>query len=274
LLLVSWWPGDEDRELFTMMADEAIPWSWVQHPNVLRHRGSRSTEKDVFFYREHVPSWAFSPVIRGALRLGLVVPPGVASAIIADVLLGVHAIHTCKAPSGEALGMVHRTINPLHVLIGLDGVARLQVPDLDALDTRTGCRGPAAVIRTRVSHLAPEQIRGQPADPRTDIYACALLLWELLAGRRGFLAESDLGQLNKIIAGDIAPPSTLRPGLGPEVDAVVMRGLTLRPEDRFPDAPRMLEALLAALPPASPGEVAAWIGSLGVAPWWPHSWHS
>lgn len=267
---------DADLSLLSMAASEARVWGWVRHPNVLRYLGHREAHDRVFFYHEHARGHELGALLARARRQGASVPPGVASAIVAEVLLGLHAIHDARSPGGDALGMIHRHVGTQDILIDERGAARLRCPVPPPWDARGGCRGPAALAPRVFRFLSPEQVRGKPLDARSDVYACAGVLWEMLAGQLFIDAPSSMETLTRIIEGNIEPASALRPGLSSALDAVVARGLALDPARRFPHAAAMLQALTEAEPPSSPGEVCAWVRSLdddapgdASAPAWP-----
>ncbi|PKN31755.1 MAG: hypothetical protein CVU63_22275, partial [Deltaproteobacteria bacterium HGW-Deltaproteobacteria-20] len=92
----------------------------------------------------------------------------------------------------------------------------------------------------------------------TDIYAVGLVLWETIVGRRAF--EGDEAQvLYEVLSHDVPPPSRFVPGLPPAMDAVVMRAIHRDPSKRFETAAQMLEAMEAAVRPATSTEVARWV---------------
>jgi serine/threonine-protein kinase len=96
----------------------------------------------------------------------------------------------------------------------------------------------------------------------SDIYASAIVLWELLTGERLFASEDPGIQLAKLIERRIEPPSRLVPELEPAIDALVMRGLELEPDRRYASAREMaraIERVIGVLPPAEVGE---WVEAL------------
>jgi serine/threonine-protein kinase len=152
-------------------------------------------------------------------------------------------------------GVLHRDLKAQNVMVlsqaqGFTvklvdfGIARVQVPEgLSAL-TSAG-----AVLGTPVA-MAPEQIRGQAVDARTDLYALGVLLYQLLTGRLPFEGASAVEVEEQHLH---APPPRLgeRVQAPPALEAVVRRCLAKRPEERWPDVPAFLEALRAALAPAA-----------------------
>ncbi len=115
--------------------------------------------------------------------------------------------------------------------------ARPARPALGASLTRAG------VIFGTPEYLAPEQARGLEVDARTDLYAVGVMLWELLVGRRPFVANSALAIISLHLLTPPDPPSQHVQGLPPSLDAVVLRAMAKRPEDRFASAEEFLRAL-------------------------------
>src|SRR5262249_44407702 len=95
-----------------------------------------------------------------------------------------------------------------------------------------------------------------------DIYAAAVVLWEMLAGRRLYAVDDPIHVVGLIAQCNVAPPSTIVENISPALDEVVMRGLAGEPADRFETAHDMAAALRAAIAEASPSEVGAWVAEI------------
>jgi serine/threonine-protein kinase len=95
------------------------------------------------------------------------------------------------------------------------------------------------------------------------VYATAAMLWGALTGQRLVQGRHEGEILARVMQGGFAPPSSVAPGIDPKLDAIVMRGLSYKLEDRFQSARDMALALEAACPPASPFEVAEWVKAMG-----------
>ncbi|MGH3444030.1 MAG: PASTA domain-containing protein, partial [Nocardioidaceae bacterium] len=119
----------------------------------------------------------------------------------------------------------------------------------------------AAVIGT-AQYLSPEQARGETVDSRSDVYSTGCLLYELLTGRPPFIGDSPVSVAVQHVREQAAPPSSLDPELSPEIDAIVMKALTKRIEDRYQSASAMradIERFLAGKPVVAP----AFVGGSG-----------
>jgi serine/threonine-protein kinase len=136
------------------------------------------------------------------------------------------------------------------------GLAR--APEAGRALTRTGM-----VVGTP-SFMAPEQVKDEELSASTDVYALAAVVWETLTGLRLVKAEAVGAIFHEILSAEPPPPSLFRPGLPPEVDALVLSALAKRPCDRPQDAEtwgRRLADALSAVPPAEPG----WFGAIPAA---------
>jgi serine/threonine-protein kinase len=100
----------------------------------------------------------------------------------------------------------------------------------------------AAVIGT-AQYLSPEQARGEPVDARSDVYAAGCVLFELLTGRPPFTGDSPVAIAYQHVREDAPAPSTIRPSVSPELDAITMKALSKNPANRYQSADEMREDL-------------------------------
>ncbi|HEY7858681.1 MAG TPA: Stk1 family PASTA domain-containing Ser/Thr kinase [Candidatus Nanopelagicales bacterium] len=149
-------------------------------------------------------------------------------------------------------GIVHRDIKPANVMLtrGGDvkvmdfGIARALA---DAGQTMTAT---SAVMGT-AQYLSPEQARGELVDSRSDIYSTSCLVYELLTGRPPFTGDSPVSVVYQHVSEAPVPPSQLDPSVPTPIDAIVLKGLAKRPEDRYQTAADMradVERAIAGLP--------------------------
>ncbi|MET7489135.1 Stk1 family PASTA domain-containing Ser/Thr kinase [Streptomyces sp. NPDC005538] len=194
----------------------------LAHPNVVQVFDQGAQGSYVYLAMEYVAGCTLRDVLRerGALQ------PRAALDILEPVLAALGAAHRA--------GFVHRDMKPENVLIGDDG--RVKVADFGlvrSVDTVTSTTG--AVLGT-VSYLAPEQIEGTTADPRVDVYACGVVLYEMLTGQKPHDGDSAAIVLYKHLHEDVPPPSALVPGLAYELDELVATATARTPDIRPYDA--------------------------------------
>jgi eukaryotic-like serine/threonine-protein kinase len=98
-------------------------------------------------------------------------------------------------------------------------------------------------VKGKIGYIAPEQALAGDVDPRTDVFATGVVLWEALTGTRLFKGDTDAATLNQTMRGEIANPSSVRDEVPPELDAVVLRALSRQPEERYASARAMRQCL-------------------------------
>ena len=165
--------------------------------------------------------------------------------------------------AAHANGIVHRDVKPGNLLLDDDG--RVKVADFGVASAADlGSFTEAGTVVGTAGYLAPEQARGERATPASDLYALAVVAFELLTGKRPFERESSTAEAMAHVSAPIPPASESNPQLPPEVDDALARGLAKDPQHRYASASEFVEALrealdrdagttqVGALPPAAP----------------------
>ena len=144
-------------------------------------------------------------------------------------------------------GIVHRDVKPSNVMLLTDGMAKV----LDfGIATRGGLAGDGPAVGT-AAYMSPEQVRGDAADGRADVWALGIVLHEMLTGVRPFEAGDRQGLVRKILADDPMLVATLHPDVPAGIDAILRRALAKSPDQRYPSMPAFAAAVAAV---ASPGD--------------------
>ena len=133
--------------------------------------------------------------------------------------------------------IVHRDIKPHNIVVGGDG--RLKVTDFGIARSGASQMTEAGSIVGTAQYLSPEQARGAPVDPRSDIYSLGVVLYEMLTGKVPFSGDTPVEIAMKHLSQVPEPPSTLRDGIPHDLDAVVMRALAKDPDQRYATAEEM-----------------------------------
>ncbi|PSJ24388.1 serine/threonine protein kinase, partial [Streptosporangium nondiastaticum] len=199
----------------------------LDHPNVVGVYDQGTDGPYVYLAMEYVPGCTLRDVLRerGALQ------PRAALDILEPVLAALGAAHLA--------GLVHRDMKPENVLIGDDG--RVKVADFGlvrAVDTDTTA-STGSVLGT-VSYLAPEQLEHGTADPRVDVYACGVVLYEMLTGGKPHTGGTPAQVLYQHLHADVPAPSEAVPGLAAGLDRLVAEAASRDPQLRPADAVALL----------------------------------
>ncbi|MGQ4714758.1 Stk1 family PASTA domain-containing Ser/Thr kinase [Streptomyces anulatus] len=198
----------------------------LAHPNVVAVFDQGAEGAYVYLAMEYVAGCTLRDVLRerGALQ------PRAALDILEPVLAALGAAHRA--------GFVHRDMKPENVLIGDDG--RVKVADFGlvrAVGTATDTTG--SLLGT-VSYLAPEQIEHGTADTRSDVYACGVVLYEMLTGAKPHTGENAAQVIYRHLNSDVPAPSAVVPGLPVALDSLVASATARNPEVRPHDAVLLL----------------------------------
>lgn len=198
----------------------------LAHPNVVAVFDQGAQGAYVYLAMEYVAGCTLRDVLRerGALQ------PRAALDILEPVLAALGAAHRA--------GFVHRDMKPENVLIGDDG--RVKVADFGlvrAVGTATDTTG--SLLGT-VSYLAPEQIEHGTADTRSDVYACGVVLYEMLTGAKPHTGENAAQIIYRHLNSDVPAPSAVVPGLPVALDSLVASATARNPEVRPHDAVLLL----------------------------------
>ncbi|MFE7119363.1 Stk1 family PASTA domain-containing Ser/Thr kinase [Streptomyces sp. NPDC057654] len=199
----------------------------LAHPNVVGVFDQGTDGTYVYLAMEYVAGCTLRDVLRerGALQ------PRAALDILEPILAALGAAHRAS--------FVHRDMKPENVLIGDDG--RVKVADFGlvrAVDNNTTA-STGSVLGT-VSYLAPEQIEHGTADTPADVYACGVVLYEMLTGAKPHAGGTPAQVLYQHLHDDIAPPSEAVPGLPTVLDDLVAAATARDPEARPADAVELL----------------------------------
>ncbi len=189
--------------------------------------------------------------LRDIVREGRKILPERALEITSGVLSALDYSHRA--------GIIHRDIKPGNVMLTPTGDVKVMdfgiaraISDASSTMTQT-----AAVVGT-AQYLSPEQARGETVDSRSDVYSTGCLLYELLTGRPPFVGDSPVAVAYQHVREQASPPSDLDDQLDPEIDAIVMKSLAKRVEDRYQSAAAMkadIERYLAGHPIQAPAVV-------------------
>jgi hypothetical protein len=233
-----------DTDFLQMFLNEARIAAMLAHPNVVRILELGVDDGTYFMAMEYVRGCSVRALLHKVAARGEHVPAAVAAAICNQVLAGLHYAHTYRDSKRQVSGVIHRDVSPDNVLVGFNGVVKVADFGIakalrpDDVTTRT------RMLKGKLAYMAPEQLEGQPVDPRADIYSMGVVLYELMTGRRPFEAPTDALLVHRLLSGDRPrPPRELNPAISSELEAVMLRALARHPEDRFSSAQAMAEAL-------------------------------
>ncbi|HEY1587885.1 MAG TPA: serine/threonine-protein kinase, partial [Polyangia bacterium] len=231
-----------DSDYVEMFLDEARINARLTHSNIVQVLELGQVEGKYFMAMEFVPGLSVSQVGKRATKQLGVVPQEVACGIIAQACSGLHYAHEKTMPDGSPLNIVHRDVSPQNLIVTYEGLVKvldfgIAKADHRQSQTRTG------LVKGKFSYMSPEQCLGQGLDRRSDVFALGIVLFELCTARRLFKRGSTYETYTAITKADVPPPRKLNPQVSEGVEAVILRALALKPDDRYATADAMQDAL-------------------------------
>jgi len=257
-----------DEKFVAMFMDEAALAANIQSPYVVAtYDLGREGDETLYMALEMVLGRTLRELGDAAESAGKAMPLDVALTILVHAALGLEDAHRAKNSSGEPLDLVHRDISPHNVLVGLDGRARIADFGIARAIARTS-QTETGELKGKLAYFSPEQLRGQPLDQRSDVFALGIVAWELLAGKRLFEADNPLALADRIANAPIRHLDTVRKDLPAGAAAVIASALVRDPQKRLASASALAEQLSAAmamggLSQASPARVGEIVRALG-----------
>lgn len=223
-----------DGTFRSMLLEEARLAALVRHPNVTTVLEVGEDESGPFFLMEYVEGPSVAQILECVEPRDRLLPVALGVSIVAQAARGLHAAHQLVSPEGVPLGVVHRDISPKNLLVGYDGLVRVAdfgiAKAKDNLEqTRIG------VLKGNVGYMAPEYLRFQELDCRSDLFALGVVLYELLARERLY-AGNDTGAIARRILEEPPPDIFEIRDVPPELTGLLFELLAKDRELRPPNA--------------------------------------
>ena len=230
-----------NHEFIRMFLDEARIAALLDHPNVVRIIEVGHDGDEYFLVMELVQGKPLSAVLRKAAKEKSPLTPALAAFVVAQAANGLGYAHNLADSEGHALNVVHRDVSPQNVLVSFEGAVKVIDFGIARALGRVSETSPGG-LKGKIEYMAPEQASAEDVDLRADVFALGVVLWEALTGRRLFRRETELATMRAIVDDAIPPPSEMVP-VSPQLEAIVMRALQKRREDRFQTAQEMALSL-------------------------------
>ena len=224
-----------NSELVRRFRHEALAVASLSHPNIVSVYDVGYEENMHYIVMEFVEGESLKEYIKrkGPLRLAE------ACNIITQILAGVQHAHEH--------GIVHRDIKPHNILLGVDG--RAKVTDFGiavGMSDVTMTYNSTTRIMGSVHYISPEQVQGQPATDKSDIYSCGVVFYEMLTGRVPYQGETPISIAMQHVQGELILPNQANPQVPASISYVVTRAMRRNPETRYGSAAEMAEAVRSA----------------------------
>lgn len=232
----------QNKSFISMFLDEARLGARLNHANIVTVFDIGAADNTYFIVMEYVDGCNLKAIIEHFRQLGRRIPVKEAVYIAMEACRGLSYAHELVDEDGRELGIVHRDISPPNILLSKRGEVKVTDFGLAKATTQLEKTDPG-VVKGKFSYLAPEAALGEVVDARADIFALGIVLWEMIAGRRLFLGETDYQTVKLVQQANVPSLMRLNPEVDPELEAIVMKALTRDPRERYQSARELGDAL-------------------------------
>ncbi|MBX3226065.1 MAG: serine/threonine protein kinase [Labilithrix sp.] len=226
-----------DASFRAMFLDEAQLASRIRHANVVEVLDLGADGDIVYQAMALIEGTSLSEWGR-TIRI----PIGVAVRIAIDMLRGLHAAHELRDDDGNPLGLVHRDVSPQNVLVGIDGVAKLADFGIAKAFGRVTEETVVGEVKGKLGYIGPEQLRGFPAAPQSDLFSAGVVFWELLTTDRLFRMPPS-APVSMRESMKVRDPRTVVREIPASIAEIVMHALRDDPFERYETSLEMADAL-------------------------------
>jgi len=213
----------DDADFVKMFIDEASLTSKLQHPNIVQIFDFDVIERQYYIAMEYIEGEDLQNLIKDGYAAQRPLSVAQCVWITMELAKGLHYAHM-KEHKGKPLNIIHRDISPHNAMVSYNGAVKLMDFGIAKAAERS-TKTQAGMVKGKVAYMSPEQARGKNLDGRSDLFALATVLWEMLCNRRLFLRGSDFETLTAVLKEPAPKPSTHRPEVDQELDDIVMTAL-------------------------------------------------
>lgn len=225
----------EKKQFIGMFLDEARVSAQLSHSNCVQVFDIGVGDNTYFIVMEYVDGADLKGLIEYRKKVAQPFPVEEACLICVRICEGLSYAHELTDSNGESLHIVHRDMSPPNVLITRFGEVKIVDFGLAKANSQLEKSEPG-IIKGKFSYLSPEAAQGLPVDGKTDIFAVGIILWELLAGRRLFMGETDLETVRMVQQARVPSIRQFNNKVSAELDRVIMKALAGDPAARYPTA--------------------------------------
>lgn len=230
--------GFASADMERMFVREARLLSYMHHPGVVSVVDFGKDDDDFVMVLEYVHGYDLSLWNRFHRQRLRPFDPTLAMHVIVEVLMALDYVHNLRRADGRPMNLIHRDISPANVLIDTEGhVLLTDFGIAKAVHTGDLSSTKAGMVKGKLPYIAPELFSGDDPSPRADIYACGVMLHELLVGKNEFHVRGNssatIHQARTHVPSRVADQ---RDDVPPGLDMIIAQALAKDPNERYAEA--------------------------------------
>jgi serine/threonine protein kinase len=228
-----------DPQMLQMFLEEGRVALRLFHPNVCHVYEVGESNGLTYMVLEWVHGTSLRELVRRAKAQNATLPVQLAVHIIAKVASALDYVHNARGLDGKPLSIIHQDVTPHNVMLSWKGQVKL----LDFGIAKTSVGEGQGVPQGKYEYMSPEQVRGERIDPRSDVFALGVCLYEVLTGSSLYQREGVPQTMTAVVEEPVPSVRAVRKDIPEALDRIVMRALAKKPKDRFATAGEMQRAL-------------------------------
>jgi serine/threonine protein kinase len=231
----------KDAQYVELFRQEALVTRRFHHPAIIDVFDAGVEEGRPYLAMDLVDGKNLRQILTQCAQRAILLPIDFGAYLGHQLALALDHAHAGVDREGRPLGIIHCDVSPSNVFISRLGEVKLG--DFGVALTPGATNGARQGAFGKIHYLAPEQLRGGSLSPRTDLFALGAVLFELLTNQRAFPGATVEEAGERILSGQLRLPSSVRPEVPTELDALTIHCLAAAPEERWESAAAFAAAI-------------------------------
>jgi TonB family protein len=236
----------DNQDFIEMFVDEAKLAAQLNHNNIIHIYDLGKIQSSYYIAMEYIDGYDLKNILRKAQERDQPLSVEIALFIASKVAAALDYAHRKRDFEDKEMGLVHRDVSPQNVLISEEGDIKLCDFGIAKAASKAS-HTQAGALKGKLQYMSPEQAWGRNIDRRSDIFALATVLYEMLTARKLFGGDNELSILEQVREARVTKPSELNDEVTPQIDTIVLKALQKDPANRYQTAGEMQRDLDAVL---------------------------
>ena len=236
----------DNQDFIEMFVDEAKLAAQLNHNNIIHIYDLGKIQSSYYIAMEYIDGFDLKTILRRGEERGHPMQVELALFIASKIAAALDYAHRKRDFDEREMGLVHRDVSPQNVLISQEGDIKLCDFGIAKAASKAS-HTQAGALKGKLQYMSPEQAWGRAIDRRSDIFALATVLFEMLTGRKLFAGDNELSILEQVREARVTAPSLYNDEVTPEIDKIVIKALQKDPVNRYQTAGEMARDLDAIL---------------------------
>jgi TonB family protein len=236
----------DNQDFIEMFVDEAKLAAQLNHNNIIHIYDLGKIQSSYYIAMEYIDGYDLKNILRKAQERDQPLSVEIALFVASKVAAALDYAHRKHDFEDKEMGLVHRDVSPQNVLISEEGDIKLCDFGIAKAASKAS-HTQAGALKGKLQYMSPEQAWGRNIDRRSDIFALATVLFEMLTARKLFSGDNELSILEQVREARVSAPSQYNDEVTPQIDAIVLKALQKDPANRYQTAGEMQRDLDAVL---------------------------